>query len=67
MGLDVAVSAEALSDVQFNIVARSDRAGHRGDTGIHPAHNDPEWNERWAQDPGVLRMYTGGDLSTEPG
>ena len=67
MGLDVAVSAEALSDVQFGIVARSDCAIHytRG-AGIHPAHNDPECNGRWAQDPGALRMQTGGDLSAEP-
>lgn len=35
MGLDVAVSAEALSDVQFSIVAGPDRAIHfMGGAGI---------------------------------
>ena len=55
MGPDVAVSAEALSDVQFSIVARADRAIHyTGGAGIHPAHNDPECNGRWAQTPKCL-------------
>ena len=43
---------KALSDVQFNIVARSDHAiQERGDAGIHRPHNDPEYKGRWAQDP----------------
>ena len=47
MGLDVVVLAEAFSDVQFSIVARSDRAIHyTGGVGIHPAYNDPECNGR---------------------
>ena len=64
MGLDVAVSAEALSDVQFRIAAR---LGWR-----HPGSLDLPCAQRsgvhraMGPDPGVLRMWTGGDLSTEP-
>ena len=61
MGLDVAVLAEAFSDVQFSIVARSDRAIHyTGGAGIHPAHNDPECNGRWAQTPECLGCRPAG-------
>ena len=61
MGLDIVVSAEALSDVQFSIVARSDRAIHYTDgAGIHPAHNDPECNGRWAQTPECLGCRPAG-------
>ena len=61
MGLDVVVSAEALSDVQFSIVAGPDRAIHfTGGAGIHPARNDPECNGRWAQTPEFLGCRPAG-------
>ena len=42
----------ALKDVQFTIVAASDRATQlRGGAGIHTAHNDPECEGRWPKTP----------------
>ena len=48
MGLDVAVSAEVLSNIQFNIAAQPGWCPSGG--GLYrPARNDPECTGRWAQ------------------
>ena len=59
MGLDVAVSAEPLSDVQFSIATLPDRRPSGG--GMYRlARNDPECNGRWAQTPECLGCRPAG-------
>ena len=59
MGLDVALSAEALSDVQYSIAARLGRHPSGG-AYVCPARNDPECNGRWAQTPECLGCRPAG-------
>ena len=55
MGLDVAVSAEALSDVQFSIAARLGRHHPVVVEPGPPCSQRPEVQRAMGPDPGVLR------------
>ena len=56
MGLDVAVSAEALSDVQFSIAARLGRHHPVVVEPGPPCSQRPGVQRAMGPDPGVLRM-----------
>ena len=54
MGLDDVVSAEALSDVQFSIVAGPDRAIQAEVVLVSPCAQQPGVQRAMGPDPGVL-------------